>query len=488
MKTKCASRLLLFPFFMLLAFAARALDAGVAWAVYSTGETPYLEINIEIAPAAVTFRAVDSTRLQAGVETLILLKQGDKIVNYEKYILHSPITERPETLLDVKRFALPNGDYELEITFLDIHDAENKDDYKAALRVDIGTALHLSEIQLLRSFREDASEANPFVKNGYFLEPLPFNWYPPSATTMAYYLEIYNSDKATTEEYTIRSVIERQMGGGVSQLISFGNQRKKPAPIDAMLTQMDISKLETGNYTLTVEVRNRLGEKLATRRIEFQRSNPLLNIAPTDISDEVLAQQFTQNLDEKTLRYSLRAVAPNIQNDEAEPLKKILQGTDLKPMRFFLFNFFVRQDANNPELAYQKYMQVARAADNQFKSGFGYGFESDRGRMYMKYGRPDDMIHVEDDPAAPPYEIWVYYNFPKTKQRNVKFLFYNPSLAGDDFLLLHSNARGEINNPRWERDLYSRHANQEFDGDNYHDALQMKSNVNRRARAYFEDF
>jgi hypothetical protein len=75
-----------------------------------------------------------------------------------------------------------------------------------------------------------------------------------------------------------------------------------------------------------------------------------------------------------------------------------------------------------------------------------------------------------------------------TNQRNVKFLFYNPTLAGDDFVTLHSTARGEISNPRWERDLYARNAGEQYDGDNYQDATQMQRNVNRNARVYFEDY
>ena len=82
----------------------------------------------------------------------------------------------------------------------------------------------------------------------------------------------------------------------------------------------------------------------------------------------------------------------------------------------------------------------------------------------------------------------MYYDFPKTKQKNVKFLFYNPTLAGEDFMLLHSNARGEINNPRWERELYKRNAGEQFEGDNYHDASSMQRNLGRNARAFFEDF
>jgi GWxTD domain-containing protein len=481
-----------FYFLIFLAFLANitalnALDAGVSYAVYSDGFAPYIEINIEIAAAAVTFKAVDSTRLQAGVETLILIKQGDKIINYEKYFLNSPITEYPQTLLDVKRLAVPNGEYEIEITFVDKYDEENKDAFKSKVSVNLQTTVHLTEVQLLRSFKAENSD-NPFVKNGYFMEPLPFNFYDRSATLLAFYAEIYNTDKVTQQEYTVRSVIEQQLGNGASRLVSVGSQRKKPTTMDGVLIQMDISKIESGNYTLSVELRNKQGELLAQRVVEFQRSNPFLDIANIQLTDEVMERQFTQQLDKVMLRYSLRAIAMNVGNNQVEPLKMLLNGSDVKAMRFFLFNFFAGRNANSPEQAFLEYIEVAKAADKQFKSGFGYGFECDRGRTFMRFGRPDDLIRVEDDPAAPPYEIWIYNKFPATKQANVKFLFYNPSMAGEDFIVLHSTARGEINNPRWERELYKRNAGNEFAGDNYHDATNMRDNLNRRAKEYFDSF
>ena len=67
-------------------------------------------------------------------------------------------------------------------------------------------------------------------------------------------------------------------------------------------------------------------------------------------------------------------------------------------------------------------------------------------------------------------------------------ILYNPSLAGEDFIMLHSTARGEINNPRWEITLYAHAAGTQTEGDNYHDATTMQRNVARNARTYFEDF
>ena len=131
-------------------------------------------------------------------------------------------------------------------------------------------------------------------------------------------------------------------------------------------------------------------------------------------------------------------------------------------------------------------MEVARAVDRKYHSGLGEGFESDRGYTFLKYGRPNDIITVEDEPSAPPYEIWSYNSFPSTGQQNVKFLFYNPSLAIGQFQLLHSTARGEVFNAQWEVELYRDDGNGSIRGTDF-DSTTVPENVARRAREYFND-
>jgi GWxTD domain-containing protein len=467
---------------------AQALDLGVSYAVFATPEDPYLEVNLEIAPQSISWMAVDSVTLKASAEVLILVKKGDEIVTFEKYVLNSPTVPFPMILLDIKRLAVPNGQYTLEVSAIDLTTPTNTDIVRLSLSVAVTGKLHLAEVQLMRGFRIDTTDS-PFVRNGFFMEPLPFAFYDRTATILAFYTEMYYTNTVIKDPvYQLRYFIEQVQPNGQSQLIAVGNQKKRPTTIDAALVQMDISQLESGNYALTVEIRNKLNELQASRRIEFQRSNPFLNTSLA-LSDSLLERQFVAQLNEKDLRYALKAVSPQINyGAESEELQSILRGKDLQPMRYFLFRYFVAQDANNPELAFRKYMETASVVDRQFHSGFRLGFETDRGRTFLRYGRPDDLIHVEDDPGAPPYEIWIYYNFPKTNQRNVKFLFYNPSLAGDDYLMLHSTARGEVNNPKWEIQLYRRNAGNQFDGENAFDADRMQRNTNRNARVYFEDF
>ena len=44
----------------------------------------------------------------------------------------------------------------------------------------------------------------------------------------------------------------------------------------------------------------------------------------------------------------------------------------------------------------------------------------------------------------------------KLDQTNRKFVFYNTEIATNDFRLLHSDARGEVNEPQWQLILHER--------------------------------
>ena len=59
-----------------------------------------------------------------------------------------------------------------------------------------------------------------------------------------------------------------------------------------------------------------------------------------------------------------------------------------------------------------------------------------------------------NEPSSYPYIIWQYYAHPL--QSNAMYVFYDPSLTYRDYIMLHSNVRGEKNNERWRLVLQSR--------------------------------
>jgi GWxTD domain-containing protein len=171
-----------------------------------------------------------------------------------------------------------------------------------------------------------------------------------------------------------------------------------------------------------------------------------------------------------------------ISSAEVDIMNSILQKGSFKSKQFFLHKYWTNQGGKYAEKAFEAYMKVARVVDENYRSGFAYGFETDRGHIFLKYGKPDDVIPVEDEPSAPPYEIWFYTVFPATHQNDVRFLFYNPSLTRNGFELLHSTAIGEIRNEKWEIELY-RDATLENHGVN---DTAVGDNVYRVAKQYFE--
>lgn len=476
--------------FILLAFcsaqAAQALDVSISYATFKGIDKPYIEIYMHVAGSSATYNPLSDTTAQATLEVLILFKRGEEIIKFDKYLLNSPIHKRALDFVDMKRYAIDNGEYELTINVQDTHKPENVKAYQAPVSIKYGSeGLQQSDLQLLASYRKDENSNNPFAKNGIHMEPLPYHYYGKNASLLLFYNELYNSETAIADDFQVSYFIEKTVEGQPKTVL-IGHKRMKPAPVVPLLIQMDISTLESGNYTLVVEARDRLKTLLSRKSLFFQRSNPYLNPTPEDLTQQALSDEFVSRLTKEDLEFSLRAIMPKIAQQDMETVGLMLKEDSLNAQRMYLFSYWIKKSATYPEGAYLKYMAVARAVDVQFRSGFRHGIETDRGFTYLKYGQPDDIEGREDEPSAPPYEIWIYYDFPFTKQKNVKFLFYNPSLAPGEYRLLHSTANGELNNPQWELELY-RDAPDQVDGDAF-DSTSMKDNFNRSAKRIMSDF
>ena len=68
------------------------------------------------------------------------------------------------------------------------------------------------------------------------------------------------------------------------------------------------------------------------------------------------------------------------------------------------------------------------------------------------------MNQAYNEPGAFPYEIWQYYQL-EDGQSNVLFVFYNSDRVSDNFTLIHSTERTEVNDPRWELKVYGHNPN-----------------------------
>jgi hypothetical protein len=113
-------------FLLLCSFSSQALDASITYSTFKSPSQNYVEVYLYVVGKTVTYVPnADSTMYQAGVEVVILFKQGEEIIKFDKYNLSSPKSSSQENFIDLKRFALPDGEYQIEVSIQDNQDAEN---------------------------------------------------------------------------------------------------------------------------------------------------------------------------------------------------------------------------------------------------------------------------------------------------------------------------------------------------------------------------
>lgn len=469
-----------------------AMDASISYATFYSPSGNYVEVYLQVFGKTVEFVALPSGEKQARVEVVLIFSSADTVVKFDKYVLFSPASAEVIDFVDTKRYNLENGAYRLDVSVADVNREANAANYTTAFNMDYGyERFGVSDIQLLASLRKMADDAplNSMVKNGYLFEPLASHFYDRNASSLVFYAEIYQPVKQFGEDFLLIWTISEVSESGDPIPWKIGYRRCSPEDILPVLQQIDISKLKSGNYSIDVEIADRKKQVFAKKYILFQRSNPFFQADRESIAEGEfsLDEEFAGKLSDDELRYSLKAIAMLVDKNDGELLNLLLKEQKPEAMRLYLFSFWANEDNSDPQLAYESYMKVARAVDERFRGGFGYGFETDRGYIFLKYGAPNDVVTVEDEPSAPPYEIWSYNQFEATGQSNVKFLFYNPSLAMNGYTLLHATARGEINNPRWEIELYKSAPTEAANAD-YFGGTTMQDNIGRRARQLMADY
>jgi GWxTD domain-containing protein len=440
---------------------AKNLWAFLSYAAFDSPEGPYVDTYLTIAGSTVKFVLQPDGRYQAKVNVLMTFKQGSDIKAFKKYELKSPeIDDTTKTnfhFLDQQRFPLPNGDYDFEIQLSDANKDVKASPYTQQVVVDFPSDKPVfSDIELVKSYKKSEKD-NILSKSGFDLVPYVYSFYPESEAMLAFYCELYNTGKVMQpdQKFLITYYVETMETG--FKLNDFGKvKRESPKNTDVLLAEIDVKNLATGNYNLVVEARNAQNEVIASKKIFFQRSNPNLALSMAEIANVNVTGTFVDkmtNID--TLREYIRSTRPISTGLEVSFIQGSLKTADLAMLQQFFLNFWQQRKPTDPEGAWKAYKLEVRRVQASFGTPVKKGYETDRGRVYLEYGPPTVRTCVDTDPRKYPYEIW-QFNSTIGNQTNRKFVFWAHDVATYDYFLLHSDARGEIYNSRWEVDLTSR--------------------------------
>jgi len=473
--------------FIIMSLSAQGLEINVEANCFKNEEKSYLETYIRVIGETINFEFVEGSRdlVYAGVELTMIISKGEEVIAFERYVLNSPHFEHPTDFLDVKRFALPAGTYALTIDAKDVNNEENTLEIKKRVVVEAFDAeINLSDVQLLASV-EAADPTNPLAKNGLVMEPLTYGFIGADIDVLNIYCEVYRSEGFMVTSFVKYAIVEGYAdGGGDVAIRKFKKLAGKTT--EPLLLKLPVNELPSGKYHVEVELFDKQKNPLAKTKVDFIRSNPVFDKEYWQNYNADEGHSFVSDMSAEELDYSLRAISAIVYEPKKSLMNYIIKEAPIRAQRKFLLDFWKDKAPISPEMAYHNFMTVAKAIDIEFDSNVGYGFETDRGYIFLRYGKPNNIISIDTEPDSFPYEIWYYDFLKETNQLNVRFIFYNRSLAHNDYLLLHSTCLGELQNPLWELELYKRGL--DVREQNIIQDRSIQDNWQRNARRFFNEY
>ncbi|WP_317897106.1 GWxTD domain-containing protein [Aurantibacillus circumpalustris] len=455
------------------------VDAYYSSGVFNTPKNePFIETYLTIVGKSLTAKRIED-KLQNSINVELKIFKDSVLVKVNKYNLLGPIfpsSQLAPSFIDNQRYSLPNGNYIIEISLQDNYEPARKPLLiKAPLKIDFNAVdLQSSSIQALESFKKSENES-AITKSGYDLVPYTANYYPENNKQLAFYFEAYNTDKVLGVNKSFIFSYYLEINADRTILNNYGAFKKQTtAAVNPLLAKLDISKLASGNYNLVIQVKDEDNKLHLEKKYFFQRLNTTADKIERQRynNEQSIAEYVGQcnNLD--TLKMFVECLWPIANSYDKERIINQSLGKDGQIMKNFVVDFWERRaaDTANPIKLWAAYYKEVQQTLILFKCGKQKGYYSDRGRVYLQYGAPSQRSQQNIENNTFPYEIWQYYRTSDAVNgqffSNKKFVFVNNMLGDDCFKLIHSDMRGEINNPRWQFEVTRRNNNGLGDLDN----------------------
>ena len=444
-------------------------------------EGPYIETYLSVSGSSVNYLQLSNSEYQSVITVTILLKDtAGKAIYNDNYNLNSPVINDTNStsfnFIDQQRIPLPNGSYTLIISIKDKNGNGKISTVSDTLSLNYDDKLiSVSDITFMDSFKKTETE-NVFSKSGFDLVPYVDNFYPKTVTSLKFYAEIYNTTAVLgpSTPYLLAYYILNDESKAIMNDFNVFKKQTSEA-VTVILSEFNIANLPSGNYKLIVELKNKNNEVIGLAERFFQRSNADALIMDNSLENIKVENTFVSFItDADTLADYIACLRPISNAKQTTWHDNQLKTANVKMMQQFFYDFWNKKNPSDPNKTWQEYKAQVNAIDPIYGDRFTKGYTTDRGRVYLQYGVPNSVTRSEHEPDAYPYEIWHYY---KIKNRsNIKFVFYNPNLAGNNYRLLHSDMPGELFDATWNIQLYRRNtSNNNLDNTKRHQYIGNQS-------------
>jgi len=334
-------------------------------------------------------------------------------------------------------FAAKPGTYAVELTVRDSA-SERVARQRLSLTTYAGTP-PVSDLLLATGMRasggDTALAGSELRKGGVIIEAADRPLLTPQQAQLGYYLERYSQTPETA------AVSVRIVRGDTATVVKTPPQLV-PFGAGGGITRgmVDLAGLPPGEYGFEVGVKGH--DTTVTRRAPF-RMGGMETVAMT--ATAAPADTFAQ-LSEAQLDTLYGPLVYVMRSDEMG----IYSTLTVQGKRDFLRRFWAKRDPTpgTPvnEFARDFYARI-KEANRRFREGGAAeipGWRTDRGRIFIRYGPPDDVLQRPQAGNTLPYEVWKY-----TRSRALKYVFLDQTQFGN-YALIWTDDRREPSRPNWQ--------------------------------------
>ncbi len=345
-------------------------------------------------------------------------------------------------------FLLKPGKYVAKIKIFDQNDPTRFGNYTEDITIaDLdNNDLSVSDIELATQLQKGGAAEDMFSKNGFYVYPNPTRYYGSNLPRLTFYMEVYNLDydpKGASNNYTAEFIVTNDKGTVVKEFPS--KTFNKAGTSAVVMHSVNVISLTSGRYLFTVRITDNATKKVALTRKTFLVFREGESIYETQDGDS-----FFKGLDEKGAERAGNVIKLIGREDDY----KVYEQLDIEGKKKFLDRFWKERDPSpntTTNEALMDYYKRYEDANLKFSTFNLAGWKTEMGRVYVVYGAPAQIEKHEFESDKKPYQIWYYLQL-KNQKTQVVFIFAEINENGG-MRLIHSDARGEYTNSRWEEEV-----------------------------------
>lgn len=409
----------------------------------------FMEFYYELSPANMQKKTSAGATASEAIVHIEILNTDTKefFLNKNYKIVNDVVDSLPKNLSGVLGFVIPKGNYSLSVKAYDLNNPKlekviNENFAVQPFRTD---KFSMSDIELATRIKKDAKDTKSiFYKNTLEVFPNASMLYTEQSPVLFFYAELYN---LKLEDPAVNFVLKKDLVNSAGVMVQRSEKQIKQGAYSVVeVGLVNLSKLPSDSYNLALSLIDPKTNQAFISTKRFYLYNPnVIDSAKNVLGNlNVMNSEFgIFSVEDCDLMFKqVKYIASRTEIDRYGKLDS------LNAKREFLFNFW---NARNPEPGSsrneykEQFMKRVAYANQHFKSMSREGYLTDRGRVLLLYGEPDQKDMFPNEPNLKPYEVWFYHEI----EGGVTFYFADLTGFGK-YDLLHSNKRGEIEDEDWQ--------------------------------------